>query len=467
MAMSDDMAAYARARLADALTSTIRSIEWRTGRYYKPFLGAFWTLVDQGAVSLGTFLLNIQLARQLEAPEYGFFALLIGSYFIIQHLNASLISYPMMLRLAGGKEDRPSDLVFTSVAFTALSSLLSSAIVGACLFAVGRSDIAAPAAIYLLLWQLQDVFRRALLAELRHPTAAAIDGIIYIGAAGAIAVLAKHGSLNLHTALSAMTGTSGLGLVIHFAIRISQSRPTLASIKRKTELMRDFWKLGRGLLLSGFILVVSAQIFLWALAVSNGPAEVAAFQACLNIANLANPISFGLCNIILTTAAAAYQEGDLRKSWRAAQTYIIIGISLISLYALPVMFFPHTALVLLYGANSSYANFYHTLPIIVFAVAVNSVTDMVGTFIEAARAPRLLVWIQLTSIVAVGVGLLLIGLSVAGFALALAVGRTIGMMTAWYFSARMLSRVNRFACARPAEISGRKGRPSSLSSRSS
>ena len=134
---------------------------------------------------------------------------------------------------------------------------------------------------------------------------------------------------------------------------------------------------------------MSAQIFLWALAVSNGPAEVAAFQACLNIANLANPISFGLCNIILTTAAAAYQEGDLRKSWRAAQTYIIIGISLISLYrASRDVLSSTTALVLLYGANSSYANFYHTLPIIVFAVAVNSVTDMVGTFIEAARGSQ-------------------------------------------------------------------------------
>ena len=459
MAMSDDMIAYARAQLADALTSTIRSIKRRTVRYYKPFLGAFWTLVDQGAVSLGTFLLNIQLARQLGAPEYGFFALLFGGYFIIQHLNASLIYYPMMLRLAWGKEDRPSDLVFTSALFTAASSLLLSAVVGACLFALGRGDIAAAAAIYLLLWQLQDVFRRALLAEVRPQLAAAIDGIIYIGAAGAIATLAKHGSLSLHTALSAMTGMCGLGLVIHFAIRISQSRPTLASIKRKTELMRDFWKLGRWVLVSGLIFFMSAQIFLWALAVFNGPAEVAGFQACLNIANVANPISFGLCNIILATAAEAYQEGDLRKSWRAAQTYIIIGIFLISLYALPVMFLPHTALLLFYGANSAYVNLYHILPIIVFAVAVSSVTDMVGTFIEGATAPRLVVWINLTSLVAAGVVLLLIGpLSVAGCAVALAVARTIGAITAWYFVARMLSPVNRFAWARPAEISGKKGR---------
>jgi O-antigen/teichoic acid export membrane protein len=457
--MSDDMIAYARARLAGALTSTIRSIKRRTARYYRPFLGAFWTLVDQGAVSLGTFLLNIQLARQLGAPEYGFFALLFGGYFIIQHLNASLIYYPMMLRLAGGKEDRPSDLVFTSAALTAASSLLLSAVVGACLFALGRGDIAAAAAIYLLLWQLQDVFRRALLAEFRHPIAAAIDAIIYIGAAGAIAILAKHGSLSLRTALTAMIGTCGLGLIIHFSIRISQRRPTWSSMNGQTKLMRDFWKLGRWVFVSGLIFIMSGQIFSWTLAMFNGPADVAGFQACLNIANVANPISFGLSNIILTTAAEAYQEDDLRKSWRAATTYIIIGMFLISSYALPVMFMPHTALVLFYGVNSAYVNLYHTLPIIVFAVAVNSVTDMVATFIEGTRAPRLVVWINLTSLVAAGVVLLLIGsLSVAGCALALAVARTTGAITAWYFIARMLSPVNRFAWARPAEISGKKGR---------
>src|SRR5258706_12392379 len=82
----DGMIAYARAPRADAQTSTIRSSERRNPPYYKHFLGIFWTLVDQGAISLGTFLLNIQLGRQLPAPEYGTFALLWRVYFIVQRI---------------------------------------------------------------------------------------------------------------------------------------------------------------------------------------------------------------------------------------------------------------------------------------------------------------------------------------------------------------------------------------------
>ena len=119
------MIASERAPLADAQTSTIRSSERRKSAHYKHFLSAFWMLVDQGAISLGTFLLNIQLARHLGALEYGTFALLFGGYFIIRHINASLIFYPLMLRLAGGREERSSELLFTSVALTAASSSCS------------------------------------------------------------------------------------------------------------------------------------------------------------------------------------------------------------------------------------------------------------------------------------------------------------------------------------------------------
>ena len=46
---------------------------------------ASWTLVDQGVVSIGNFALNLQLARDLAAADYGKFAL-----FPWRHLYAAL-----------------------------------------------------------------------------------------------------------------------------------------------------------------------------------------------------------------------------------------------------------------------------------------------------------------------------------------------------------------------------------------
>jgi hypothetical protein len=42
---------------------------------------ASWTLVDQGVVSSGNFLLNVLLARTLSEDDYGEFALFLGAIF--------------------------------------------------------------------------------------------------------------------------------------------------------------------------------------------------------------------------------------------------------------------------------------------------------------------------------------------------------------------------------------------------
>src|SRR5262249_46552299 len=91
-------------------------------RLWQRFRGAFWTLLDQATISLGTFLINVQLARQLDASEYGTFALLFGSYFLLQLINAALIFFPLMLKLADSKEQRSSSLVFVSLILTALTT---------------------------------------------------------------------------------------------------------------------------------------------------------------------------------------------------------------------------------------------------------------------------------------------------------------------------------------------------------
>jgi O-antigen/teichoic acid export membrane protein len=428
------MIAHARAPRADARTSTIRSGEQRTLPHYKHLQGTFWTLIDQGAISLGTFLLNIQLARQLGAPEYGTFALLFGGYFIVQHINGSLIYYPLMLRLARGRQERSSDLVFASVALTGTSGLVSSAAVVGCLFTFGRGDIAVPAALYLVLWQFQDLSRRTLLAEFRHRAAAAIDAIDYMGAAGAVALLTNYDGLNLYTALSAMAGSCALAL----AVQTLWHRPTWPTLDDPREFLRDSWTLGQWAFLNGFVCIVSLHIFPWALAIFDGPAAAAGFQAVMNIAHLANPIVFGLSNIILPAAAQAGEKGGSKEAWWTARAYIAIGSALLLLYAIPLMLLPRTALLLFYGANSPYLGLYHAVSIAVFAVAMNSLADMVSAFIHGIRAPRLAAWMNLMGFAAAALVLPLIGsVSVVGCAVALAVARTVRAIAAWRLVARI------------------------------
>ena len=440
-------------------TSATVSYAWQrptrgAARLWERFNGGFWTLLDQGVISLGTFLVNVELARQLDAPEYGTFALLLGGFFLFQHFNASLIYYPLMMKLAGGKQERPSDLVFVSLTLTALSTSAFSAVVASCLIVFGRPDIAFAAAVYLVLWQLQDALRRALLAQFSHQMAAIADGIAYIGAAAGIAILAEFHSLSVSNALFAMAGTCALAIVV----QVVQRPPTFPRAGNARDLLHGFWTHGKWAFVNGVILIVTVQAFPWALTMLDGPAAVAAFQAVLNIANLANPIAFGLCNIILPAVAQAYAAGSMRSAWRAAQTYIIIGATLLSFCVIPVMLMPHTVLALVYGANSPYAHLEQAVGVMVLAVAIHSIAEMMNTFIHGVGSAKLAVWMNGISLGVVALLLPFVGLhGVAGCALVLGAARVVRLIAGSYIVARMLSSEERPSSGHIEGVDARRG----------
>src|SRR5262249_11011338 len=152
-----------------------------------------------------------------------------------------------------------------------------------------------------------------------HRMAAVADGIAYIGAAAGIAILVYSQSLSVSNALFTMAGTCAFAI----ALQIFQRPPTFPHDGNVRDLLDGFWTHGKWALVNGVILIVTVQAFPWALATADGSAAAAAFQAALNIANLANPIAFGLTSIIMPAVAQAYAAGSIRSAWRAAQTYII------------------------------------------------------------------------------------------------------------------------------------------------
>src|ERR1700676_2920244 len=58
----------------------------------------FWSLADQGSVSLGNFLTNIFLARALGSSDYGIFALVYGLLVLLNSFHACAVLYPLSIR---------------------------------------------------------------------------------------------------------------------------------------------------------------------------------------------------------------------------------------------------------------------------------------------------------------------------------------------------------------------------------
>jgi O-antigen/teichoic acid export membrane protein len=295
---------------------------------------------------------------------------------------------------------------------------------------------------------------RALLAQFRHQTAAIADGITYIGAAASIAILADSHNLSLSNALFAMAGTCAVAI----AVQVFQRPPTFPRATNARDLLHSFWTQGKWAFVNGVILIVTAQAFPWALAMVDGPAAAAAFQAVLNVANLLNPIAFGLNNIILPAVAQAYTAGNMRSAWRAAQTYIIIEAALLSFFVIPVILMPHTVLVMFYGADSPYAHLEQAVGVMVLAVAVHSIAEMMSTVMHGVGSAKLAVGMNGISLVSVALLLPFVGLhGVLGCALVLCAAKVVRLIAASYIVARMLSFEERPSSVHVEGADGRKG----------
>src|SRR6476661_2906594 len=142
---------------------------------------ASWTLVDQAVVSLGNFVLNVQLARGLAVADYGKFALFLGAIFALRCFDYSLISYPLSVRLCSTAGEEQADLLANTVL---LATGLAAAVVlvlGAGIQLLGSGDILLAAAACYLCWQAQETMRRCLLANFRYRAAVAGDAVSFLG----------------------------------------------------------------------------------------------------------------------------------------------------------------------------------------------------------------------------------------------------------------------------------------------
>ena len=187
---------------------------------------ASWTLVDQGVVSFGNFLLNVLLARTLSEEDYGEFALFLGAIFILRTIDYSLISYPLSVRLCVASDEERAGLLGNTILLTVALSLVLVVVMALGTTLLEVDNIVLPACLCYLCWQAQETSRRCLLADFRYRAAVAGDGIAYVGQALLIALLAWLDAITLPAALYMMSATFAhrrLGACVEAAICLAGS----------------------------------------------------------------------------------------------------------------------------------------------------------------------------------------------------------------------------------------------------
>ena len=112
------------------------------------------------------------------------------------------------------------------------------------------------------------------------------------------------------------------------------------------------------------------------------------------VANIANPILFGLCNIIPQAVARASEHG-LTHAWRVAVQYGALGILPITLYYVVVVTSPDLVLRILYGDQSAYIAIERGVQIVATAFLFSYICEIICAYLHGSNAARIALNINL------------------------------------------------------------------------
>jgi len=362
----------------------------------------FWALADQATVSMGNFLTQVFLARALAPEQYGVFALLFGIHLVMSGLHASLVVYPLSVR--GATLDDAAlrrHLAGSLLATLGLAVPLGGVMLAAAWF-LSWPQLGPWAALAMLFWQVQETVRRALMAHLRHRDALPGDALSYLGQAAVVFALHQTGNLSLPTAFAAFAITSGVAA----ALQAAQLGLRSASLSSPEGFVADSWQLGRWILFSNILGILTIQAFPWTLALFHGPAAAAELQALINILGVTHPVMFGLSNLIVPTVAQSHRQAGLAAARRTAFRYATQGALLLAPYYAALLLAPGRILTIFYGANSHYAGLTAPLRLFVLAYVFVYAASVVLALLAGLERTRHAFFAQLgSSLASLGVGL--------------------------------------------------------------
>jgi O-antigen/teichoic acid export membrane protein len=347
-------------------------------------------------------------------------------------------------------EERPRLLGNTVVLSVALSLvLLVFMALGTAV--LEEEKILLPACLCYLCWQAQETSRRFLLADFRYREAVAGDGIAYVGQVLLIAVLLWIDSVTLSAALYAMSATFVIGALVH-VLKLRFARADFAELR---SLALEYFSIGKWSLVSYQLVLLRVQLFPWLLAAFAGTAATASLQAGLNIANMMNPIIFGIGNAIPQIAAQAHRSGGVLGASRAAYHYVLFGLGPILVISAAGILMPDLLLRTAYGPSSPYLDVAVGLQLLAVSGVLDYIAEMISKTLLGIQSGRLAFVVNVVATVAaLALALALIGpMGVVGACLALLIANMVRVSGAMIAIAWLITRERAKAQVRLATTS--------------
>lgn len=333
-------------------------------------------ILDQGTVSVTTFLCGIILARYCVKTEYGMYYLIITLLPLWDNLRLAFVSMPLTVFLPREKQHSGiigaslvliCFLMLTGLICTGLGAVLISFLLHDHALAKAMSASSLMTAAYILQRYLRSVFH----ARLQNHYA------LMISILGAVLQL---GGILLLNAQSSLTAVNSVLVIAAASLTASAAGlPMLSAGKRISFSRKAFWELwrknrefGRWLLWKSIVYLIAFQSLPWILKVMKGSGEVAVFAACMAIVNGINPFWIGFTNILGAQISHAFAEKQIRGIRETVFSAQMILLSVTGLVTASICIFSEALLRLCYGGK--YAGNGPVLAVLSVALLVNIAT---------------------------------------------------------------------------------------------
>jgi len=304
-------------------------------------------LTDQAMVSFGNFALSVSLARILSVGDFGIYSVAMSFLLFFNTLHQAFIIYPLSVHTAAAPAGNQLQPVRVAALLTLPCALPFLPVLGAGLWSIGHLPLLAAASFALLAWQMQEAFRRSLIARNRYGSAFLLDGVRYLGPLAA--VLALGSGINAGKAFFAIGCLSVVGVLpLVQSIRCSN-----VAMHMSQELVIH-WRMAMPVLGANLLAVFTTQWFLWLLAWNHSPGAAAGLVALTNVVAIASPVMLGAENILVPEIARARHQLTFAALMRTVARHCLCCLVLVMPFFLAIAIFPRQVLSMIYGHGSPY-----------------------------------------------------------------------------------------------------------------
>ena len=271
-----------------------------------------WRWRTRAVVSAVSFATTVVIARTTTPDELGVYAIvtsLIASTIAVQE---SLVVLPYTIRrhrpVGSQAEYAGSVLGLSSVMAAVTAALLT---VAALMLAAASADGEMTAVTWALAGLLpfallREFGRRFAFARLQLGRALILDIAVAVLQIAGLGWLAWSGTMSAMSACGALTLAYGVtGLAWVYLAR----KEFAVSWNRLPATLRQSWELGRWLLAGKLTVQVQQYIIYWLSITMLGAATTGIYAACMSVVAFANPLVFGLGNILTPRSVLAWKNG--------------------------------------------------------------------------------------------------------------------------------------------------------------